>query len=68
MHIIMTFTHVYQLQNNGSLHYNHRQKTNAGHYGNLLLEQIILKVLSYYFTTHTILHSKQKLTHNHPIY
>lgn len=50
MHIIATFTRVYQLQNND------RQqniciiiidkKRNAGHYGNLLLEQIILKVLS----------------------
>ena len=49
MHIIMTFTHVYQLQNNG------RQqnigiiiigKKNAGHYGNLLLVKIIIKVLS----------------------
>lgn len=49
MRIIMTFTHVYQLQNNG------RQqniciiiigKKNAGHYGNLLLVKIIIKVLS----------------------
>ena len=46
---LLTFTHVYQLQNNG------RQqniciiiigKKNAGHYGNLLLVKIIIKVLS----------------------